>query len=144
MREDRFLIVDDSCCISSTKPGRTVHCDRVLSWITAAAKFRADARITKSSSSRIQTSLGIPKKPMPFPIRNGRSVHCDRAEGGDDCYRSRIVCILEKAFCWLASAGRFYAFVFVEELPHTATGKLKTKRREDFGNWGCGNRSKRK
>jgi fatty-acyl-CoA synthase len=28
------------------------------------------------------------------------------------------------------------AFVFVEELPHTSTGKLlKTKLRKDFGNW---------
>jgi|SRR5579864_2122441 len=30
------------------------------------------------------------------------------------------------------------AFVFVEELPHTSTGKLlKTKLRKDFGNWLC-------
>ena len=73
---------------------------------------------------------------MPFPIRNSRSAHCDRAEGGDDCYRSRIVCILEKRFArWQVPDD----FVFVEELSHTATGKLlKTKRRKDFGNWGVG------
>src|SRR5215469_12562945 len=121
------------CCISSTESGRRSTAMAFLSWITAAAKY---ARITKSSSSRIQTSLGIPKKSMPFPIRNSRSAHCDRAEGGDDCYRSRSVCILEKGFDrWQVPDD----FVFVEELSHTATGKLlKTKRRKDFGNWGVG------